>query len=51
MPDPARRGGDRLRDEDDATRAQAAGFDGYIAKPISVRTLPEQLAPFLSGRA
>ena len=30
--------------KDDIERAEAAGFDGYIAKPISVRALPEQLA-------
>ena len=35
--------------KDDLERAQRAGFDGYIAKPISVRTLPEQLAAFLPG--
>jgi two-component system, cell cycle response regulator DivK len=35
--------------KDDVERAEAAGFDGYIAKPISVRSLPEQLAQFLPG--
>ena len=35
----------------DIERAELAGFDGYIAKPISVRALPEQLAPFLPGGA
>ena len=35
--------------KDDIERAEAAGFDGYIAKPISVRALPAQLAPFLPG--
>ena len=35
--------------KDDVERAEAAGFDGYIAKPISVRALPRQLAKFLSG--
>ena len=30
-------------------RIRAAGCDGYIAKPISVRALPEQLAAFLPG--
>lgn len=34
---------------DDIDRAKAAGFAGYIAKPISVRALPEQLARFLPG--
>jgi two-component system, cell cycle response regulator DivK len=35
--------------KDDIERAEEAGFDGYIAKPISVRALPAQLAPFLPG--
>jgi len=35
--------------KDDAESAKAAGFDGYIAKPISVRALPAQLAQFLPG--
>jgi CheY-like chemotaxis protein len=35
--------------KDDIKRAEKAGFDGYIAKPISVRSLPEQLAAFLRG--
>jgi two-component system, cell cycle response regulator DivK len=35
--------------KDDVERAAAAGFDGYIAKPISVRSLPDQLAQFLPG--
>ena len=35
----------------DIERAELAGFDGYIAKPISVRALPEQLAAFLPGGA
>ena len=35
--------------KDDIERASAAGFDGYIAKPISVRALPAQLAAFLTG--
>jgi two-component system, cell cycle response regulator DivK len=35
--------------KDDIERAEAAGFAGYIAKPISVRALPEQLAQFLPG--
>ena len=33
----------------DIDRAVAAGFDGYIAKPIDVRALPEQVAGFLPG--
>ena len=36
--------------KDDIERADAAGFDGYIAKPISVRALPEQLAAIPPGR-
>ena len=35
--------------EEDRERAEAAGFDGYIAKPISVKGLPQQLAAFLPG--
>jgi CheY-like chemotaxis protein len=35
----------------DIERAEMAGFDGYIAKPISVRALPEQLAAFIPGAA
>jgi len=35
--------------KDDAESAKAAGFNGYIAKPISVRALPAQLARFLPG--
>ena len=37
--------------KDDIERAEEAGFDGYIAKPISVRALPKQLAAFLPGGA
>ena len=33
--------------KDDIERAEAAGFAGYIAKPISVRALPAQIARFL----
>jgi CheY-like chemotaxis protein len=33
--------------KDDVERAEAAGFDGFISKPISVRALPQQLAQFL----
>ena len=35
--------------KDDIKRAREAGFDGYIAKPLNVRALPGQLAPFLRG--
>jgi two-component system, cell cycle response regulator DivK len=31
----------------DAARAQAAGCDGYVAKPIDTRTLPQVLAEYL----
>lgn len=31
----------------DRERALAAGFDGYIAKPIDVRTFPDQVAGYL----
>jgi two-component system cell cycle response regulator DivK len=31
----------------DREEALAAGFDGYIAKPINVRELPQQIEPFL----
>ncbi len=37
--------------KDDIERAEAAGFAGYIAKPISVRALPEQLARFLPEKS
>ena len=33
----------------DIDRASAAGFDGYIAKPIDIRNLPAQLAVYLTG--
>jgi two-component system, cell cycle response regulator DivK len=37
--------------KDDVEQAEAAGFDGFISKPISVRALPQQLAQFLpAGR-
>ena len=35
--------------EEDRARAAAAGFDGYVEKPISVRVLPEQVRGFLDG--
>ena len=31
----------------DREKAQSAGFDGYIEKPISVRDLPEQVRDVL----
>jgi two-component system cell cycle response regulator DivK len=33
----------------DLERALAAGFDGYISKPIEVRKFPEQVARVLAG--
>lgn len=36
--------------KEDIERAAAAGFDGYIAKPIDVHALPDQVVGFLSGR-
>jgi len=33
----------------DRDRALAAGFDGYITKPIDIRRLPEQVAAALNG--
>jgi two-component system cell cycle response regulator DivK len=35
---------------DDRKRAMAAGFDGYVEKPISVRELPGRVEAFLTGR-
>jgi two-component system cell cycle response regulator DivK len=32
----------------DHESAQIAGFDGYLNKPISVRSFPQQVASFLS---
>ncbi len=34
---------------EDRERALAAGFDGYIAKPIDVRTFPDEVARYLSA--
>ena len=34
---------------EDRTRASAAGFDGYITKPIDVRTFPTEVARYLGG--
>ena len=33
----------------DRERALRAGFDGYVEKPISVRTFPDQVRRFLLG--
>ena len=32
----------------DKERALAAGFDGYITKPIDVRTFPDEIARYLA---
>ena len=34
---------------EDRARALAAGFDGYITKPIDVRTFPQEVAGYLSS--
>ena len=34
---------------EDRDRAQSAGFDGYLEKPISPRSLPAQVERFLNG--
>ena len=34
---------------EDRTRATAAGFDGYITKPIDVRNFPAEVAQYLGG--
>jgi two-component system, cell cycle response regulator DivK len=34
----------------DKDRAFAAGFDGYVDKPISVRALPGQVQRYLDGK-
>ena len=33
----------------DRDRAFEAGFDGYLEKPISIRSLPSQVQSFLNG--
>ena len=33
---------------EDRARAEAAGFDGYITKPIDVRTFPSEVARYLA---
>lgn len=35
---------------EDRARATAAGFDGYITKPIDVRTFPAEVARYLQSR-
>lgn len=34
---------------EDRARAKAAGFDGYITKPIDVRAFPGEVAAYLGG--
>lgn len=34
---------------EDRARAEAAGFDGYITKPIDVRTFPNEVARYLGN--
>lgn len=34
----------------DMERAIAAGFDGYISKPIDIRNFPDQVAAALAGK-
>jgi two-component system cell cycle response regulator DivK len=36
--------------KDDREQLLAAGFDGYLEKPISVREFPDQVRGFLVGR-
>lgn len=35
--------------EEDRARAAAAGFDGYITKPIDVRSFPAEVSRYLGG--
>jgi CheY-like chemotaxis protein len=35
--------------KDDRERTVRAGFDGYVAKPLSVRALPGQVRAYLDG--
>lgn len=35
--------------KEDRERTRKAGFDGYVAKPLSVRALPEQVRSYLAG--
>ena len=36
--------------KDDQERFLAAGFDGYLVKPINIREFPEQVQGFLGAR-
>ena len=35
--------------KEDRERTVRAGFDGYVAKPLSVRALPDQVRAYLDG--
>jgi two-component system, cell cycle response regulator DivK len=35
--------------KEDRERTRSAGFDGYVTKPLSVRSLPEQVRSYLTG--
>ena len=35
---------------EDRERLLAAGFDGYVEKPVSVRDLPARVAALIAGR-
>jgi two-component system cell cycle response regulator DivK len=35
--------------KEDRERLMAAGFDGYLPKPIDVRAFPDQVGSFISG--
>ena len=37
--------------KDDQERFLAAGFDGYLVKPINIREFPEQVQGFLGARS
>lgn len=37
--------------KDDKDRLLAAGFDGYLEKPLDMRAFPEQVAALLQGRS
>jgi two-component system, cell cycle response regulator DivK len=34
--------------KEDGERTRQAGFDGYITKPLSVRSLPDQVRNYLT---
>jgi two-component system cell cycle response regulator DivK len=36
--------------KEDGERTRQAGFDGYITKPLSVRSLPDQVRNYLTRR-